>query len=629
METTKGVIARKQFDVAMSHFGDILKADPNDIRTRQLLAEFLVRAGKDAQAAAIFGRLYEETGAADHIARNYVAALARSSQHTQAVKVLTSLPSEGGDDVQVRQLLLEMLKKEGRLSEAAAKLTEWLDKSGDRNFQNWCRAQLLEVYEQSRSFDQALKANEQWLGGKLDDDVKAGLKLTRLRLLGQSGRYSEAVDYARRLLDGADDGTGIKVQIVAVLAEVKQYDRALELLDEWLAEEGGKKYGPLAEAKLVLLIQSNRMAQARSFADEWLLEQPTALQPRQLLVSSLVDLGEKKEAEAMVDRWLAELQSSRRPSRAATSSATTRRNARKASGATNRPFGSSCPMTATSRHATTCVTLTTRPSPGVFPATSRAVTASTALRRASGPTPDMAAMSPSDPRKAIRWCREMSVHLLLMQSPFEGKYEQAMERVQKYLAADPDDAQELSLQSTIFSELGRDSEAVTALEKALALNKNDPGLLNNLGYLYADRGMRVEQAEQMIRQAIAARGEEPAFMDSLGWVLYKQGRFSEAAAVFDRLLSPGRPLPDGAALMFFHAGDAYYRLGWTNEALQRWARAVEMARQEKVPTAETRMILEQAQEMIQAAAVGQVPRLAPAESGKPNDEARTTMPAGK
>ena len=81
--------------------------------------------------------------------------------------------------------------------------------------------------------------------------------------------------------------------------------------------------------------------------------------------------------------------------------------------------------------------------------------------------------------------------------------------------------------------------------------------------------------------------------------------------------------------MFFHAGDAYYRLGWTDEALQRWAKAVELARQEKVPTVETRMILEQAQEMIMAAAVGQVPRLAPAESGKPDHEAPTSMPAGR
>ena len=47
---------------------------------------------------------------------------------------------------------------------------------------------------------------------------------------------------------------------------------------------------------------------------------------------------------------------------------------------------------------------------------------------------------------------------------------------------------------------------------------------NDLGYLYAEQGKNLEKAETMIRKAVADEPENSAYLDSLGWVLFKRGK---------------------------------------------------------------------------------------------------------
>ena len=51
---------------------------------------------------------------------------------------------------------------------------------------------------------------------------------------------------------------------------------------------------------------------------------------------------------------------------------------------------------------------------------------------------------------------------------------------------------------------------------------------NDLGYLYAEQGKNLEKAEAMIRKAVADEPENSAYLDSLGWVLFKRGKAKEA-----------------------------------------------------------------------------------------------------
>ena len=66
------------------------------------------------------------------------------------------------------------------------------------------------------------------------------------------------------------------------------------------------------------------------------------------------------------------------------------------------------------------------------------------------------------------------------------------------------------------------------LENFLAENPDDIGVNNDLGYLYADQGKNLEKARKMIQKAVDAEPENAAYLDSLGWVLFKLGNYKEA-----------------------------------------------------------------------------------------------------
>ncbi|GEM_PF-306506 len=123
---------------------------------------------------------------------------------------------------------------------------------------------------------------------------------------------------------------------------------------------------------------------------------------------------------------------------------------------------------------------------------------------------------------------------------------------------------------------GNDDEAVEWLEQVLDEFPEDPGALNDLGYLWADKNMRLQRAYRMIQQAVTAAPDNAAYRDSLGWVLYRLGRYQEAVKELEKAAEQE---PDPVILD--HLGDAYHAVGRTAEAVEAWRRALEGFRNEK------------------------------------------------
>ena len=147
------------------------------------------------------------------------------------------------------------------------------------------------------------------------------------------------------------------------------------------------------------------------------------------------------------------------------------------------------------------------------------------------------------------------------------------------------------------------------------LDPDDPGVNNDLGYSWADRGIKLQEAERMVRKALAERPQEIAFKDSLAWVLYKQGRFAEAKTLFDQVVaSPAERLH---AVILDHAGDTCWRLGLAEEAIRLWRRAVEMAKDGEREDRDTKRVLAKTPAKINAARRGRKPKIAPLGAGVP------------
>ncbi len=118
------------------------------------------------------------------------------------------------------------------------------------------------------------------------------------------------------------------------------------------------------------------------------------------------------------------------------------------------------------------------------------------------------------------------------------------------------------------------------LEEVLDEFPDDPGALNDLGYLWADRNKNLDLALEMITRAVDAQPENAAFRDSLGWVYYRLERYEEAVVELEKAAGlEDEPDP----IILEHLGDAYAAAGQTEKARDAWRRAAEAFRKAGQP----------------------------------------------
>jgi tetratricopeptide (TPR) repeat protein len=93
---------------------------------------------------------------------------------------------------------------------------------------------------------------------------------------------------------------------------------------------------------------------------------------------------------------------------------------------------------------------------------------------------------------------------------------------------------------------------------------------NYLGYMWVERSENLEEAGQLIRRALEMDPANGAYVDSLGWLFFKQGKYQEALT---ELLRAAELLPEPDSVVFEHIGDACDKLGRNAEAVLYWQKA--------------------------------------------------------
>ena len=129
-----------------------------------------------------------------------------------------------------------------------------------------------------------------------------------------------------------------------------------------------------------------------------------------------------------------------------------------------------------------------------------------------------------------------------------------------------------------MKERGGDWKGAEAdLRVALVRAPDEPIVLNYLGYSLLDRGVQIAEASSLIERAANLRPGDGGIVDSLGWSLYRQGRFGEAVETLERAagLEPTDPT------VTEHLGDAYWQVGRRIEARFRWRAALAMEPSDK------------------------------------------------
>ena len=136
--------------------------------------------------------------------------------------------------------------------------------------------------------------------------------------------------------------------------------------------------------------------------------------------------------------------------------------------------------------------------------------------------------------------------------------------------------------ATELDTLGRRDDGLKIASKLLEKDPKDPIALNFVGYVWADRGMNLDQAYKMIKDALEMKPDDPFILDSMAWVLYKMGRPKDSLVYIEKVL---KILKDDPTVNE-HMGDILKSLGQTDKALDYYLRSSIMSRSVNSPLKE-------------------------------------------
>ena len=114
--------------------------------------------------------------------------------------------------------------------------------------------------------------------------------------------------------------------------------------------------------------------------------------------------------------------------------------------------------------------------------------------------------------------------------------------------------------------------AETTLRAILAASPTNPIALNNLGYFLTERNEKLDEALKFIQQALISDPENPSYLDSLGWVYFKLGKYDLAEENLKKALK----IDPTSATIYEHLGDVYQKQGKTELAKAAWQKALNL-----------------------------------------------------
>lgn len=123
-----------------------------------------------------------------------------------------------------------------------------------------------------------------------------------------------------------------------------------------------------------------------------------------------------------------------------------------------------------------------------------------------------------------------------------------------------------------YHQMGDHEKSDESFDKVLELNENNDYALNNYSFYLSLRGEKLSQAQQMSTRLVTAFPENPSYLDTHAWVLYKNGEFKDARKVLEKALR----INDGNGTIIEHYGDVLFKLGRKEEAVVQWQKAKEV-----------------------------------------------------
>lgn len=146
----------------------------------------------------------------------------------------------------------------------------------------------------------------------------------------------------------------------------------------------------------------------------------------------------------------------------------------------------------------------------------------------------------------------------------------AVTRLESALLRFPEDERIRYYLGSLYDKLGRVDDALKQMDWILTKTPDHADALNYVGYTWTMRGIRLAEAEKLLRRALASKPDNPYIQDSLGWHFFVRGRFREAVVTLEKAAE----MKPTETVILEHLADTYLKLNLREKALRNYHEAL-------------------------------------------------------
>ena len=158
-----------------------------------------------------------------------------------------------------------------------------------------------------------------------------------------------------------------------------------------------------------------------------------------------------------------------------------------------------------------------------------------------------------------------------------NRYDIAVTMLERALKETPQNTTLLFKLGAVLDTAGQRQESIEIMNTIISLDPKHASALNYLGYTYAEMGIHLDQALELVQRALEIRPEDGYIMDSMGWVYYKKQAYDKAVFYLEKAVE----LSNYETVIAAHLADAYLKTGERKKAVAMYKKALENARQDQ------------------------------------------------
>lgn len=548
-------------DEAIEQAREAVRLDPSLPEARRLLGALeLAGAGKDSarldRAIAQLQEAHKLSPLDPATSATLARALLARGRAGDAARVLDEMP-EAHMQPGLMRLAAEAQAKSGRGKEAEALYQELLEADpADREI----AAALVDLYEDEDRFEDALRLLQDL---ERKDPENAGVSERIAIDLARAGRFDEAEKRARSLAGKRPENRDVRRLLAQVLFEKGDATAGEKILRDLLStdadDEGSRK------ALVESLVRERRFTDARTLLETARKKGPPDAGARTAEPWPTVELG----YIALLEKNYPDAKKTLEPLALTVSAGTV--SSGTASGGSARA---------------------TRILLGIARETEDFAYGLARARAAAAADPGSAEWEAAVAEFRQRSGEQAQAEEALSKLAASGDVERVLAAADVYarlkdyssaarVAKDavrrfPESTEALFRLGSSLERGGQIPDSEKTFQKLLSLRPHDAQTMNYLGYMWADRGVRLEEARELLEKAVAREPRNGAFRDSLGWVYFRLGRLEAAEK---NLREAHRTDPEDATIEE-HLGDLAEKQGNLARAVEHWERALTLKPEE-------------------------------------------------